>query len=265
MINQINTRWWHRLNAASRLALVMGGNPFATLPLINEYPKSGGSWMAQMLAEALEIPFPRNRLPLLRSSILHGHYRAERVRLPSAMVWRDGRDVMVSLYFHRLGENNFSSTAARQAARQALGIDDPEDVERYLPRFIELVVRGETHPWYHWGDFVENWQNHPRLVAEVKYEDMLRDSANALMHVSKAFGHPLDHARAAEIATRFSFQSQAKRVPGQEETSSYLRKGVAGDWKSKFSQEAREVFDHHMGHALVTLGYEVDNSWVGRG
>ena len=39
--------------------------------VVNEYPKSGGSWVAEMLSEALGVPFPRNRLPMLRSSILH--------------------------------------------------------------------------------------------------------------------------------------------------------------------------------------------------
>jgi hypothetical protein len=242
----------------------MGGNPISTHPLVNEYPKSGGSWLAQMLAEALELPFPRNRLPLLRSSILHGHYRAKHPRIPTTMVWRDGRDVMVSLYFHRLGENSFASSAARLAARKALGIGDPANIELYLPRFIELVSNGGTHPWLDWGAFVENWKNHPRLVAEVKYEDMLHDSAEAITQVAAAYGRPLSQTRAEEIANRFSFRSQAKRAPGQEDPSSYLRKGVAGDWRNKFSIEAREVFDHHMGHGLVTLGYEPNNRWVER-
>ena len=46
------------------------------LPLyvVNEFPKSGGTWVGQMLGRALGVPFPRNRFPVLRPSIMHGHY-----------------------------------------------------------------------------------------------------------------------------------------------------------------------------------------------
>ena len=50
----------------------------------------------------------------------------------------------------------------------------------------------------------------------------------------------------------------AKRNPGEENKHSFLRKGVAGDWKNHFSKEARQVFNKFAGRELIKLGYEVD-------
>jgi len=252
------------LNGAIRLALVKGFMPIGWFPLVNEYPKSGGSWMAQMLSESLELPFPRNRLPMARSSILHGHYRHASVSQPTVIVWRDGRDVLVSLYFHRLYGNTLTSTRETNIAKQALGIDDPADVERYLPRFIELVANESTHPRYSWETFVKEWHKSPKAVCEILYEDMLNEPAGCLMMATEALGKSITLDKAREITARYSFKRQSGRMAGEENKTSYLRKGVAGDWKAKFSREARQVFDHHMGDALITLGYETNRNWVER-
>ena len=42
--------------------------------LVMEFPKSGGTWLGQLIAGYLEIPFPRNRIPTLKRSLYHGHY-----------------------------------------------------------------------------------------------------------------------------------------------------------------------------------------------
>jgi hypothetical protein len=80
------------------------------LPLItvNEYPKSGGTWLAQMLSASLRLPFPRNKLPQICSSIMHGHYLNPWGMDNVVVMWRDGRDIMVSWYYHCLFKNERS-------------------------------------------------------------------------------------------------------------------------------------------------------------
>ena len=58
------------------------------------------------------------------------------------------------------------------------------------------------------------------------------------------------------------FKNKAGRNPGDENKLSFLRKGIAGDWKNYFSKEANQVFNKFAGKELIKLGYEIDDSWI---
>ena len=66
---------------------------------------------------------------------------------------------------------------------------------------------------------------------------------------------------AALAVDRWSFTTTSGRKPGEEDLSSFRRKGIAGDWTNYFSREAGEVFDSFAGDALVELGYADDRNW----
>ncbi len=68
--------------------------------------------------------------------------------------------------------------------------------------------------------------------------------------------------QAKDLVHKYSFEQQSKRKVGEENQNSFLRKGIIGDWKNVFTQEAKELFDSYAGCALIKLGYEKDNSWV---
>ena len=265
IVQQRDARWWHGLNAASRFAIWNGATPWAFNPAINEYPKSGGSWLSQLLGGMFDLPNPRNRLAPLTSCILHGHY----LNLPNprelVIVWRDGRDVTVSFYHHLLLKNNFATGSAQQNTLRLMGDIDVTDTRAGMPRFIELMATGQITPGFGWQAFVEKWHGHTAVRAETRYEDMLANCAAEISRIADAFGRSLTPERAAAIADKYSFQSQTKRKPGEEDKASFLRKGIAGDWENHFTKEARRMFDHHCGDALIALGYEVDRSWVEAG
>jgi hypothetical protein len=53
-----------------------------------------------------------------------------------------------------------------------------------------------------------------------------------------------------------SFEKLSKgRKRGEEDPSSFFRKGVAGDWKHVFTQREKEAFDREAGDLLARLGY----------
>lgn len=262
MIQQRDNFFWFKLNGALRYALVYWvGRRVGEFPLVNEYPKSGGSWFAQLLSEAMGLPFPRNRLPMFRSSLLHGHYRYRPIMTNSAVVWRDGRDVMVSWYYHRVVGNELSSASLTSETAKLLGVKDAQDIGKYLPRFIEHSFHAETQPRFSWSEFVDDWYD--KEVFHTKYEDLLVDAASELGRAIDWFGvEGVSAARIDEIVAKYSFQAQSGRKPGSENTKSYLRSGVAGGWKDKFSPEARELYSHYAGKQLIKLGYESDDSWV---
>lgn len=213
--------------------------------------------MSQMLAEALDLPFPRNRLPMLQSCLMQCHVLNPLGMQRVTVVWRDGRDIAVSFYHHLLIGHEHSTPETAAANRRKAGIDDPADVRANLPRFIEALYQKRLGPSFTWADFVSVWAGRTG-VQEVRYEDLLTDPAAQLSRVVEGLtGQPMDPDRARAIAERYSFKSQTGRNRGTEgEVGRFLRKGIAGEWKTVFSPEAHQVFDHYAGHALQRLGYD---------
>ncbi len=255
-------------------ALVRGGmvhllsGPLG-LYIVNEYPKSGGTWVGQMLGRALGLPFPRNSLPAPRPSIMHGHYLNPLGMKNVVVPWRDGRDVMVSWYHQCLLPHELHNEHQVKRARRDLSFRDYDDVYENLPAFIEWSFtrhRAGRYSWadqhFSWADFVNRW--YPRKdVTHVRYEDLRRNTAGELQRVVLDLsGRRLGPEEAVSIAEEFSFERQAGRRPGEEDKKSFLRKGTVGDWRNHFSQGARETFDRYAGSELILLGYERDRSWV---
>ncbi len=267
-----------KLQQAWRLVALRHLSGLVRLHLVTEYPRSGGTWLSQLLSTYLCIPFPRNEMPALKESVFHGHYRPARgFNRLRQIYWlvRDGRDVLVSLYHHYLiwNEKNIKHPADVLYHRKKLEFERYEDVRTNLPDFMEFIFTHTpsrlvkfTHPG-DWATFNRAWLeqaaiNEERIV-RLRYEDLLGDTPGELARIlAQTLGGPPDAARVAEVAERYSFKTQTGRTPGQESTESFMRKGVAGDWKNHFSPEAARVFDRHAGDVLIQLGYESDHSWV---
>lgn len=260
-----------RLNPVVRFGMANLLSGPLSLYVINEYPKSGGSWLGQMLERALGLPYPRNRFPEFRASIMHGHYLhlmdGTSLRPRGAknvlVVWRDGRDVMVSSYHHSLFKNERSNGRLVEMTRKELDFPDYEDVRANLPRFVEYAFTRQRYPRFSWADFARRW-NGRKGVVHTSYEILRHDTAGELARIARDLtGRELSLERAREVAEEFSFERQSGgRKPGQENKGSFVRKGIVGDWRTQFTQEAREVFDRYAGDELIRLGYEPNRSWV---
>ncbi len=263
MTQQRDNVLWFKFNGLIRYAMVRLLADSLPLYIVNEFPKSGGTWMAQMLGRALNIPFPRNRLPVLRSCIMHGHYLPPWNMKNVVIVWRDGRDIMVSYYYHSLFEFDIGgNTLLVKKVREDLKFDNYHDIRANLPEFIEYVFTVKRYPRFSWTDFVERWYNREGVI-HVKYEGLKVDAAKELQRIVRELtGKILSKEKAQSIVDEFSFKKQAGRKPGQEKKTSVLRKGIVGDWKNHFTQTARERFDYYAGESLIKLGYEQDRKWV---
>lgn len=261
----IRERLHAKANTIVRYGMVYFLSGRLPLYVVNEYPRSGGHWVSSMLEKALQVPFPSNRIPPFRPSIMHGHYLHPRGLKNVVVVWRDGRDVMTSLYHHllfNLPENKRVGFWAH-TFRRDLPFSDYDNTAENLPVFLEYFFTRPRGPHFTWADFARRWHNRPETV-HVRYEDLRRDAVGELQQV--VFGltaKPLDAQRAMAIVNEFSFERLSQgRQPGQEEKGSFFRKGVVGDWRNHFSREAGQVFDHFAGQELILLGYEQDRSWV---
>jgi hypothetical protein len=214
-----------------------------------------------MISDYLEIPFPRNQFPRLGSSVIHGHYLHFPTLKNVFVVFRDGRDIMVSYYYYSLFNNERFNYKFVEITRKALPFPNYDDIKNNLPKFIEYKFAQNSYPRFTWSDFIRSWIDKKAIF--VKYEDLLLDSAGQLANAIEKLLHiKPDQNKLEQISEKYSFNNQAKRHPGVENKSSFLRKGIAGDWKNHFNKEARIIFNHYAGAELLKLGYEKDDSWV---
>ena len=256
-----------KIDALSRMIVMNMLSGILPIYIVTEYQKSGGTWLGQMLASYLSLPFPRNRFPVIKPSILHGHVMPTPFLKNIACVFRDGRDAIVSSYYHMLFQNDRNSPHLIQHCRSRLQFEDYDDVKNNLPRFIDYIFT-EHHEktltrrnQFTWAEFVDAWID--REVVKVKYEDLVENGVMTMTQVLEGLtNRDVDLAKLKQVVAEFSFENQSRRKPGEEDNASFLRKGKPGDWKSKFSKEAAEVFNGYAGKQLVQLGYEADDSWI---
>jgi len=245
-----------------RQVMVRCLSAYFPLYIINEYPKSGGTWLGQMLGEALHIPFPRNCMPSLTSSIMHDHYYHPWGMKNVVVLFRDGRDVMVSWYYHSLFYNDRSNARLVDRVRKDLVFEDYENIIENLPTFIEYSFTCQKHPNFSWADFVRQWHGRKGVVY-CRYEDIRMDAEEELKRIVLSLtGKYLDDTVAYEVVSKYSFARQAGRQPGEENQGSFMRKGIVGDWENHFNQEARDIFHFYAGQELIQLDYERDSRWV---
>jgi hypothetical protein len=258
------SRIYDKENELIRVGMVHLLSGVVPLYVVNEFPKSGGTWVGQILGRVLGVPFPRNRFPVFRTSVMHGHYLRPWGMKNVAVVWRDGRDVMVSWYHQQLIPHEWNRTQVARSRRE-LPLDDYDDVYGNLPAFIEYAFTKPHSPDFSWASFVRRWHARKEAV-HIRYEDLRRDTPGELRRIAwKVAGKKVSLERASAVAQEFSFERQSGRRSGEENKGSFLRKGVVGDWRSRFGPEAREVFDRYAGEELILLGYERDRSWVTEG
>lgn len=269
----MNPRWLaQKLSTeTTRQIAVRWGDSFPFY-YVSEYPKSGGAWLAQMVGDYLQLPFPRHiLLPLGFSCVVQNHWRCHPRLRRVFYLYRDGRDVMTSFYFHhiRMARHVGGPTAGhiRRTYEKLFGKNyDPQDVVRHMPRFIEYEF---AHPGrgtaLNWRDHIEDWHR-PEIsdrVTYLSYEDLREDCVGALSRaIGEITGEAIDGWQIETTVEKMSMKRQTGRDPGQSDVTQHARKGIVGDWQSYFSREAAEIFDELAGDTLVRLGYETDRGWV---
>ena len=238
---------------------------------VSEFPKSGGTWLASMLSDYLQLPFPRfTRLPVAFSCVLQNHWSYDSRLRRVTTIYRDGRDVMSSLFYDKIRVAQHSDRSGRDRVRKVyrklFGRDvSPDEIVELLPRFMEFEFtnpgRGARESW---PDFVMGWHNKPHVVS-VSYEELLQDSVGALRGViERLTDQEVDDWKLETAVEKYRFERVTGRKRGTVDIAQHARKAVAGDWKNTFSREAAEVFNHYAGNALVELGYEQDKQWIDR-
>ena len=236
-------------------------NGFSRSVHVVGYAKSGTCWLSGLMSESTGLPLYKpwkHPAPKLRPHVFHMMRLLpfDRVRNRTVYVMRDGRDAMVSRFYDILHREPLQ----RVHAEKFLGCEMTNDnLRELLPRFIEFLSTYQAG-CADYKTHLTHWLQHDYVT--VRYEDLLEDTAGQLRRIVQELGREPDPARIETAVRKYDFESNSKRNRGQEDKNSFLRKGVAGDWKNHFTPEAARVFDAYAGELLVDLGYEPDRSWV---
>ena len=127
---------------STRLIAIRWGNSFPFY-YVSEFPKSGGTWVARMVSDYLQLPFPQLTIfPLGFRCVIQNHWTYHPKLQRVFYLYRDGRDVMTSYFFDRIRVARHSNRATRKRLgrryEKLLGEKyDPQDSARLLPRFID--------------------------------------------------------------------------------------------------------------------------------
>jgi hypothetical protein len=181
-------------------------------------------------------------------------------------VIRDGRDAAVSLVHHRWNH------AAQDGGIYAL---KPEELRKRRAYRENPGEAGESiFPERMLENLAVDWKDRTRRAmqdgrsllgaryAEVRYEDLLQRPHEEVRRLFEFLGADASDEMVRSCVEAASFERLSKgRERGEEDSSSFFRKGIAGDWRNVFTEEDRRTFKEAAGEMLVELGYERDNDW----
>lgn len=254
-------------NAAWRLGRkIVSRSNSNSVVTVCEYPKSGGTWIAKNISTALNLPYVGNGafLPLI-PCVIRTHWNADKNLAPLVVVVRDVRDVMVSLFHHRL--RNMDNTPARKHQYNTL-LGEPlakEKIREQLAGFMSIEF---DNPRYgarkNWSDYTREMlaltSDNTALVSVIKYEDALQDTAGELARVLEEIGKSTPREILDVAAQLHDAKWGDARSKHLAETT-FLRKASAGGWKETFNRESAQFIAERCNGELLALGYEQQPDW----
>ncbi|XP_020835162.1 sulfotransferase 1C1-like [Phascolarctos cinereus] len=187
------------------------------------------------LEEAEKMPSPRTMKTHLPVQLLPPSFWKENTKI--IYVARNAKDVAVS-YYH--------------LSRAMSVLPRPGTLDEFIDKFMNGRVL-----WGSWYDHVKGWWNkkdkHPILY--LFYEDMKENPKQEIQKILKFLEKDLSEEIINKIIYHTSFDIMKQNPMAGYDTihiniidhsiSSFMRKGITGDWKNHFTVSQSEKFDEH--------------------
>src|ERR671921_214662 len=182
---------------------------------------------------------------------------------------RDGRDQAVSMLHHvwnrSTDQGGVQTLKPGESERREIYRKDPKKLlQTGEGMFTEERLRGAARSWN--ARVGKTAQDGPALLGpnytEVRYEDLLERPDEEVGRLAGFLGADTSEKAVHRAVGSASFEKLSRgRERGQEDTSSFYRKGIAGDWKNYFTARDRQIYKEEAGELLIRLGYERDLDW----
>lgn len=253
---KLNSHWYRHLGFQDRLVTV------------NEYPKSGGTWFAKLLATVIELPFVDRIIgPPSFPCVMRTHWTPRKEFRPAVYIIRDGRDVMTSLFHHRCKNIHFTPKLKRNFYEEYGEDLNVDRIDSQLSRFIDFE---HSHNRYgaqcSWSEYTEKALEaveYGQKSVLLKYEDLLEDPIQSVsVTIAKLFEVEIPADRIALAVEFYDKKWSQQNTLNLQNQRTFVRKGISGDWKNVFSLECCERFAKHGNTGLISMGYEKNPDWV---
>jgi hypothetical protein len=178
---------------------------------------------------------------------------------------RDGRDAAVSAVHHSWNFGKIRKGAEASAKRITHRKRDPHEMRNMGESiFAEGQLRKFAAEWSaRVSSTVEDGPTLPgNGYVEVRYEDLLARPEEEVRRLLEFLRAEASEKTVKRCVNAASFEKLSKgRTRGQEDPTSFFRKGIAGDWSNVFTEQDKVLFKKEAGDLLIQLGYEKDDSW----
>jgi hypothetical protein len=221
---------------------------------VNEFPKSGGTWVCRMLRDVTGWRFDDNAIPLPGKAIVKYH-RLPLDVAPLAVIVRDPRDVFVSLFHHARAvfrDDPFNATLVG-AARDV--IEGHETEEAQLAAFVDRMLDDPIYPRFAWHEFYEHFL--AEGVPIFRYEDFRADAAAALGALLEAVGVKSERACRESVAAAHSIDRViARRAQlGESSGNTFVRRGKVGGYADTLAPQSIARIVAAEGATMRKFGY----------
>ncbi|MCA9951635.1 MAG: sulfotransferase domain-containing protein [Anaerolineales bacterium] len=168
-------------------------------------------------------------------------------------VHRDGRDVLVSLYYY---EKNYDQSLKQKTFSDYLKQPNSFDIQTYP---------GEMDRVTYWVYHVSSWLQKSNIFV-VSYDDLQNEYVATLKKIADFIEEPLN-AEIHDVRRQGHNNGLFTKLKGRllnkmgkvKYSSIYFRKGVSGDWKNHFSAADLQFFEERASELNHSLGYATDH------
>lgn len=241
---------------------------------VSSFPKSGSTWLTRLLGDALNSPtggcMPREDW---REVATEGLDR------PGPYIIRKGHFILID-------DNGSGQVVPRphRLAWQRLTnekivflIRDPRDIcisgswhwHTSPEKFLDRMIRGNVARCGRWDKYCEKWLGSFQAnfgLAIVRYEHLIQYASmelwRALFYIDSEFTSDKSNRQILNDAIeRQSFASRNRRIGNDERElrRNNMRKGIAGDWKNRFTGTMNDQIWNEFGWMMDGLGYQKTN------
>ena len=91
---------------------------------------------------------------------------------------------------------------------------------------------------------------HPGRVHELRYRDLHADPISECEKLFGFLGASTEPVLLRQVAAATSFEALTGRKPGEEDPTSFFRKGVSGDWKTRLDSETARMIAESCGEMM---------------